>query len=208
MLRSKRGLVLVLLASDSLTVGGLMAGAVAFYERSVPLTAEFGCALAGAEVDKDQAEPLAVALAPFVVVHQRPGEVAPQVDTGAGRSGDVAVEISDSFAVIDVTVRVDVVVIAGTVFGHVEGQVGVLLGDAVKNAREGFWRDGPVERCGGRLYGCFAGMAEVAGVIVPDPVVVVVVDRGEVGPRPDEGQVACVDELLKAEGVVDGVDFR
>ena len=90
----------------------------------VELRAEFWGALLGFEVDVDDAEALAVAVGPLVVVEEAPAEIALDGDAfgdGAVELGEIVAQEHGAVGVEDGAVGGELVVGRGAVFGDEDG---------------------------------------------------------------------------------------
>src|SRR3954453_11221780 len=106
-------------------------------------------AFLGFVVDSDDAEAFGVAVGPFEVVHQGPGEVAADVcalGDGVGDRGEMGGEVGRAVDVVDVPGLVGVVVEGGAVLGDDHREAGVVAGDADQQLGEAFGDDLPVHR--------------------------------------------------------------
>lgn len=147
--------------------------AVRFGDARVPAGAVLGQAAAGGVVHVHQAEPLAVAAVPFVVVHQRPVEVPahvrPAPDAACQRAQVAGGEV-DAAGVVDLAVQADPVVARKPVFADVQRQA-VALGNEVRAPVEAVRFDRPADgraRVAGRaldIFGARRAHAHRGGVV-------------------------------------------
>src|SRR5258707_15796556 len=104
-----------------------------------------GPALERRVIDMDESEALAEAEAPFEIVEQRPDEITLHVDprgNGVENGAEIAAQIFDALAVMDLAVARDLVGEGGAVLGDVDREIaGIALLGIDRRRQEGVRRD-------------------------------------------------------------------
>ena len=96
----------------------------------IPAEGIFRNTLAGREVNIDKAKAFAIATAPLEVIRQGPLEVTPDIGTvfdGVAQSSQITGQEIDPLQIMDLSIQIDAVVAAETVFGDVSGKTVTLL---------------------------------------------------------------------------------